>query len=84
MKHLARDLDVREESVLVAIGTKWTPVAEVIKRVRGGRAWQWLTEKSLKTIVHRVLDNLVKAGRVESKITPNRHGVPTRFARVTR
>jgi hypothetical protein len=83
-KQLARDLDVREESVLVAIGTKWTPVSKVIDMVRGGRAWQALVGSSLKVIMHRVLDKLVAQGLVESKIAVGTNCLPTRFVRVTR
>ena len=36
---MAKDLDVREEALFMAIGTKWMPVSELAAKVAGGRAW---------------------------------------------
>jgi hypothetical protein len=83
---MAKDLDVREEALFVAIGTKWMPVSELVAKVAGGRAWNapdgWpITEPSLRRIVGRSLDRLVASGLIESKTQPGRRGLPTRFIR---
>ena len=83
---MARDLDVREEALFVAIGTKWMPVSELAAKVAGGRAWNGpdgrpITKPSLRRIVGRSLDRLVASGLIESKTKPGRNGFPTRFIR---
>jgi hypothetical protein len=83
---MAKDLDVREEALFVAIGTKWTPVSELAAKVAGGRAWNApdggpISGPSLVVLVHRSVNKLVASGLIESKTQPHRKGFPTRFIR---
>lgn len=71
------------DAVLV---TQWTSVTEITAAVgpslrdRQGRR---LEERATRAAVVRALDELVRAGRVETKIEPGEHGMPTRYARRT-
>jgi hypothetical protein len=83
---MAKDLDVREEALFVAIATKWMPVSELAAKVAGGRAWRCpdglpVSKPSLRRVVGRSLDRLVASGLIESKTKPGRNGFPTRFIR---
>jgi hypothetical protein len=84
---MANDLDVREESLLAALGNNWTPVSALVTKVAGGRAWRCpdglsVSKPSLRRVVNRSLGRLVASGLIESRTEPGRTGFPTRFVRL--
>jgi hypothetical protein len=80
---MARDLDLREESLLTAMGPAWMPASRLLAQVKGGRAWKKLSASSLRVVAHRTLDALAARGLIESKIEGADGTVSSRFVRVS-
>jgi hypothetical protein len=85
---MAKDLDVREETLFVAVcskGKAWTSAMALTSKIEHARSFHapdgWpIAGASLRTIVHRNLDRLAEQGLIESKTERGRHGFPTRFS----
>jgi hypothetical protein len=85
-QEMATDLDVREETILAALNTTWTPVSVLATKLAGARAWrapdgQPISGKSLREIVRRCAGRLVARGLIESRTEVGHNGFPTRFVR---
>jgi len=70
----------RAEIVRDGIGFDWTPVAAIMpsvaRRLRGPNGGR-MQPHAVQMVVHRAIDELVRAGRVESRVEG-----PNRFARL--
>jgi hypothetical protein len=80
------DLSVRQEALwnLLHQDGKWMTVRQVAKAVRDYEAWQRpdrsrLTIASLRTLVHRELNNLARQGKIKESRKINRYGIAERY-----
>jgi hypothetical protein len=69
---IARDLDAREESVIVLLNNRWVAAGSLTACLSGGRAWQGLAD--VGRFIRRTLDRLAKMGLVENNYRKGRHG----------